>query len=442
MKTKQNISVTKMMLGALGCMIGAGVAVSAGANGGSVETAWMLLALLSTIFVPTCSAVLIADWQKNKTLRGNPLARRSELARIAHKYNSATDMLVRSYQNDKRSMGLFACGQKERLRSHYERLYYKNKEEFDNERKSYIANHDVETPESRHFKKTWTYIIAIGLLSQLLACSYTAGLMAEEDTTPATRTTLANTPADTTAWNANSIPMPHLTDGARYVSNPDHVVSSQTEQQLNRMLKRMDDSLRIESAMVIVNHVENEDVFRFAQDLFNRYKIGKEDRGMVIVLAYQDHKVRTHTGRALEADLTDIECSRLQQTYAVPFMKSEQPDSGMLYLTEAIYNLLQKKELPVTYQQKKEQESDEAAGILALHLLLIFFWFVLIAYLRNRYNGTTGRNLLRSNPFEKAAPIIVGGSGGSGGSFGGGGGFSGGGFSGGSSGGGGATSSW
>lgn len=233
--------------------------------------------------------------------------------------------------------------------------------------------------------------------------------------------------------------MPHLTDGSRYVSNPDQVINTHTEQLLNKMLKRMDDSLQVESAMIIVNHIENEDIFRFAQDIFDRYHVGKDDRGLVIVLAYGDRKVRTHTGRSLEGYLTDLECSRLQQTYAIPFMKAEQPDSGMLYLTESIYNTLRGKDLPQTEAQRIESEVDTAVGFVALYLYLFGLWSILIAYLINRYYGPQGRNLLRANPFVDTPVVIVSGGGIGGRGFGGG---MGGGFSGGSSGGGGATSRW
>lgn len=428
------------MLGTLAGMVGAGMAASAGASAGSTETAWTLLTMLCGIFIPTCIGTVVADRQKNKELQGRQLTRLHELTRIANKYNSATDMLVSSYKSEKRMLGLFDSLRKEQLRSRYEGLYYRNKAEFEAECQAYSQSHQMETPEVSRFKKIWKYIIGVGMILQLMACSYTFGIMMDDGTETAVETTAAPTSQESIGWNAENIPMPHLTDGSRYVSNPDKVVSANTEQLLNRMLKRMDDSLKIESAMVIVNHVENEDVFRLAQDLFDKYKIGKDDRGMVIVLAYQDHQVRTHTGRALEADLTDIECSRLQQTYAVPFMKSEQPDSGMLYLTEAIYNLLQKKELPVTYSQRKEQQAEEASCIFVIYLMLFGGWAALITYLNRRYNGISGRSLLHANPFAKAPVVVVGGNG-SGGGFGGGG-FSGGGFSGGSSGGGGATSRW
>jgi uncharacterized membrane protein YgcG len=246
-------------------------------------------------------------------------------------------------------------------------------------------------------------------------------------------------------WNAKNIPMPHLTDGSRYVSNPDHVVSDNTEALLNQWLRKMDDSLQIESAMIIVNHVEDRDIFRFAQDVFDIYHVGKDDRGLVVVLAYEDHLVRTHTGRSLEADLTDIECSRLQQEYLIPNVKAEQPDSGMLYLTEAIYNTLRHKELPVIYSLKDtgNDSLDTAAVFVMIYFFAFGVWGILILYLKNRYGELSAKSFFYPNPFERQPVVVVGGGGGGGhGGFGGGGGGFSGGFSGGSSGGGGATSSW
>jgi len=42
------------------------------------------------------------------------------------------------------------------------------------------------------------------------------------------------------AWNVKDIPMPHLMDASRYVSNPDRIITSQTEKALNGMLKDLD----------------------------------------------------------------------------------------------------------------------------------------------------------------------------------------------------------
>jgi uncharacterized membrane protein YgcG len=253
------------------------------------------------------------------------------------------------------------------------------------------------------------------------------------------------------AWNAKDIPMPHLTDGSRYVTNPDSIITEETVARLDAKLKQLDDSLGIESVVAIVGRVENADIFKFSQDIFDIYKVGKNDRGMVMVLAYDDHLFRTHTGRALEPDLTDAECFRLQERYLIPSMKAELPDSGMIYLVEAVYNTLKGKELPVMselHAKSQNDEDDEIFLVLSICFFLMAGWIGLYLFLAYRHGWNLmiyGRNLLFASPFIAQSTGGSGGffvgSGGGGGFGGGGGGFSGG-FGGGSSGGGGATSSW
>lgn len=429
------------MMGAVAAIVGGGMATSYGASNGTVASVEALFEWFCMLFIPLTTVGLIADRVKNKEQNRQLQLRKQSLYGIAKKYNAVVDMLEDSYREEKRLTGRHG---KEQLRRVYEEKYRQNAKAFHAERSHILSSQNEDTGKSRLFKKYWKTLITIGLVCQVAACSYTAGTITAlepESPEPAERLTQTQ---EAFQWNARNIPMPHLTDGTRYVSNPDGVVSAHTEKVLDQWLKRLDDSLQIESAMVIVRSVENGDPFRLAQDLFDRYQIGKNDRGLVVVLAYEDHRVRTHTGRSLEADLTDIECSRLQDTYAVPYMKAEQPDSGMLYLTEAIYNTLKKKELPVTPYQQTATDIETVEGYQTLYMLLFAAWAFLIIYLCYRYVGPTGSRLLKANPFVKAAPVVIvgGGGGRSGGFRGGGGGFSGGGFSGGSSGGGGATSGW
>jgi hypothetical protein len=375
------------MICALACIIGGGAAVTAGASGGTVETAAFLLQTFCLIFIPVAIGGLVIDLKQNKDFDKRQLERKNHLSRIAVKYNNVIELLKTNYSLEKKSLGLFDEDERDELRKSFEQKYEENRRAYENERLQFLNSTKASTSSSRKFKEYWKAFIVISFLTQLMACGYTFGSISTETEQPLPKPVVSKKDSEPVAWNAENIPMPHLTDGSRYVSNPDNVVSENTERLLNTWLKRFDDSLQIESAMIIVNHVENEDPFRIAQDIFDRYKVGKNDRGMVIVLAYEDHQIRTHTGRSLEADLTDIECFRLQQDYAIPCMKAEQPDSGILYLTEAIYNTLQKKELPKTYAQQQEDKDDELAGILAIYMLLFGAWLILIGYLYNRYYG-------------------------------------------------------
>ncbi len=426
------------MIGSLAVLIGGGTAMRLGASSGTLASVESLMMMFCAVFGSLTAGGLITDHIKNKSLETRSLERNNKLLQLAKKHNDITDLLEEEYRMEKKSAGLFGSFQEEELRERYELLYYRNKDAFNQEYKQLTAQQNAESPITQKFKKFWKILFVVGLITHIAASCYTLGTADRLEASPQ--------PDQLRGWTAEAIPMPHLKDGNRYVSNPDEVVSSHTVQLLDQQLKRMDDSLQIESAMIIVNHVANADVFRIAQDIFDQYHVGKNDRGLVIVLAYLDHKVRIHTGRALEADLTDIECSRLQQTYAIPFMKAEQPDSGMIHLTNAIYNTLEKKDLPHVEVKKIESEADAVFGYFQIYIVLLGVWALLLAYLYHRYNGVSGKQYLRKNPFAKAAPVIfVGGGGfggGQGGGFGGGGFGGGGGFSGGSSGGGGATSSW
>ena len=229
------------------------------------------------------------------------------------------------------------------------------------------------------------------------------------------------------------------------------MLSPSTVSRINETMLKLDNELGIETAVIVVNHIAGDDPFRLAQDVGNRYGVGRNDRGLVIVVGYQDHSINISPGRSLEADLTDAECYRLQQQYVVPGMKVEQPDSAMIYLAEGLYALMKGKPLPDMDISRPVKDESMALGL--------YFWFlvgflVLTMFLERKFEwfGVYGTMALMANPFV-AAPVFVstgggGGFGGSsrggfggGGSFGGGGGF-GGGYGGGSFGGGGATSRW
>jgi uncharacterized membrane protein YgcG len=218
---------------------------------------------------------------------------------------------------------------------------------------------------------------------------------------------------------------------------------------MNVVLQRLDSQLGIESVVIVVNHIENDDPFRMAQDVGNKYGVGRNDRGLVVVCGYQDHSINMSPGRSLEADLTDAECHRLQQQYVIPAMRADQPDSAMLYLTKAIYAVLQKKELPQMTSLMQDNDDDAFVGIFGLYMLFFVGWLILFSRLNRKYQwmGLVGAVPLLNNPFRiyERAEDSFGGGGGFGGFSGGGGGFSGGGggsFGGGSFGGGGATSRW
>ena len=423
-----------------------------------METAWTFFCIYFIIFGSMVVGGLFAERSGNKERQALLKNKKNKLQACAQKYNIQIKSLEQSYKADKKSLktqqNIFQklTGQNTTsLRREYQSRYTHEKKQFTNEARQIIHEWNAQRKADRKWTIYWKGLIIIGSIVSLGACTHALAEYGEEDASSAFSNTTEH------YWRAEDIPMPHLKDGRRYVSNPDSIISQETVMRLDAKLKQLDDSLGIESVVAVVSHVEGADIDGFAQRIFDIYKVGKKDYGLVMVLAYDDHKFRTQTGRALEAELTDVECFRLQEHYLIPSMKAELPDSGLIYMVDAIYNTLQGKELPemaeLTVQRKASSDDDDVPLLPFLYLVILFGWGILY-YAMSRLLGwnlmTFALGMLRPNPFvekaHSAGPVFIGmGGGGRSGGFGGsgfGGGSFGGGFGGGSSGGGGATSSW
>lgn len=205
----------------------------------------------------------------------------------------------------------------------------------------------------------------------------------------------------TDAWTSKNIPMPFLQDSLRYVSNPDKVISEKTENELNKLLLQLDKVQDVQSAMIVVNHVDNADVEGFAQTLGNDYGVGRNDRGLLLVMAYGDKRFRIHTGKGLEGDLTDVECGRLQKEYFVPAMKRQMPDSALLYVTRAIMSLLAKKEMPQAAYLTANSDDSQPLGTHPLHYLAaLLVWLISLLFMNKRMKWNIGNHAAALvNPF-------------------------------------------
>ena len=299
---------------------------------------------------------------------------------------------------------------------------------------------EEEKKPSFVFNKKWLGVLFwLGLLCIYGACSYSFDQYDTEEST------------HQTVWNAENIPLPHLTDGRLYVSNPDTLIAQESVDSVNLICQQLDQRLGIESAIIIVRHVENEDAFRVAQGIGNKYGVGKKEtnRGLVVVVAYDDHRYFIAPGRGLEADLTDAECNRLAVNYLKPYMRANDPDNAMKKLMSATLKLLEGKELPPVVEEPDyigSTTSDPLDSVMTALMFLLGGWFFVFYLLNNHFkwlnlnsgSGYTGYGRDRSRSGSTWGSSWGGGFG-RGGGFGGG---FGGGYGGGSFGGGGAGGGW
>ena len=291
--------------------------------------------------------------------------------------------------------------------------------------------------------------------------------------------------AQNRAYKVDEIPLVHLQDRTRYVSNPDHVLSDQAVYRMDTTLFSLERQTGIQVLVVAVKDFDGGDCTDFAYQLGERNGVGQKgkDNGLVVFLSTEQRCIRFMTGYGLEGDLPDATCKQIQMRYMNIHFKDNHWDEGMIAGIQAIRQQLDGTGEPIVDNIPSADDEMWIIGFTILSFILIAGISTVIRARRSRLCPQCGKHklkvisskivarrpgyaieetvrccsscghIVRSNRRiedeshhhhnNRGGGIFFGGFGGgfgSGRSFGGGGGFSGGSYGGGSFGGGGAGS--
>lgn len=211
------------------------------------------------------------------------------------------------------------------------------------------------------------------------------------------------------------------------------VLSSAQQQQLEQILVAYFDSTSTQIAVVIESSLEGDDIFDYCQRLATSWGIGEKDKnnGLLLYIAYNDKRVRIHTGYGMEATITDALSKRIIDQTIAPNFRNGAYAQGIYEATITIM-----KAASGEYANTRKNADDLSMPGLVGFLLIIVIVLILLSKTGGGKGGMRGRHF-------GGPPMMWGGTFGGGGfssgGFGGGGfgGFGGGGF-----GGGGASGSW
>ena len=243
-----------------------------------------------------------------------------------------------------------------------------------------------------------------------------------------------------------------------YVNDFAGVLDAATQARLNDLCQQVDQKAHAQIAVVTVKSVDGQDVVSYAVALYQKWGIGSKgkDRGVLILLATDDHKYWTSVGYGLEGILPDGKVGGFGREM-VPILRSGDFAGAVTLLTTRVASVIaqdagvtldNQPELPVRGRQPALHVNP---GIVVV--LILIFVFVGIPILRAIFRGG-GRGPGGGSGFLSGLlwSMLFSNMGGGRGGYGGGGGFGGfgggvggggfGGFGGGSTGGGGAGGSW
>jgi uncharacterized protein len=238
-----------------------------------------------------------------------------------------------------------------------------------------------------------------------------------------------------------------------YVNDYANVLSQSARERLTALCTQVDQKTQAQIAVVTVKSLGGRPIEDYSIDLATRWGIGpkQKDRGVMILLATDDHKYRFEVGYGLEGILPDGKVGSFGRR-AVPYLRQNNYDAALLLMTRDVADVIAADRgvtlTPAQQSETSAPESGEQSSLPPIFILLggllaLFFILSLVA------RGSSTRGPHRRGGGWWMGPMMGGGFGGGGfggggwgGAGGGGGGGSFGGFGGGSFGGGGASGSW
>lgn len=213
------------------------------------------------------------------------------------------------------------------------------------------------------------------------------------------------------------------------------LLSSTEQGQLDQLVRRIKSQTGVEITVFIPSSLQGLEIEDFSIRVAEQWQLGrkKEDKGLLMIIAPKERKMRIEVGYGLEGELTDAYTRRVLDDGMGPYFKQGQYYEGIL---NGLAMIQQK--VPLGLQQSDLPEEGGVhigAGLKLLIFLFVVLYFISLI-IRTAAGGGWGRRGGWGGGFY--------GGGLGGGSWGGGGGFGGGSWGGGGGGfgGGGSSSSW
>ena len=240
-----------------------------------------------------------------------------------------------------------------------------------------------------------------------------------------------------------------------YVNDFAGVVDAASSQKLAALCQELDQKANAQIAVVTIHSLEGDTAQDFANRLFQKWGVGPKgkDRGVMILLAVDDHQYWTEVGYGLEPILPDGKVGGFGREM-LPLLRQNQYGAALWQITSEVAGVVaqdrgvalsQPLASPAPSEEPEEPGSYGLPPQLVVFLIFLAFFggwrllaWILVAFGFTRYRRGSG---YRGGGWMGPMGGYSGGGGFGGGGFGGGGGGFGG-FGGGMSGGGGAGGGW
>jgi uncharacterized protein len=171
---------------------------------------------------------------------------------------------------------------------------------------------------------------------------------------------------------------------SNYVNDFAGVLDPATQANLNALCQQVDQKAQAQIAVVTVKSVDGQDVVSYAVALYQKWGIGAKgkDRGVLILLAAEDHKYWTTVGYGLEPILPDGKVGGFGRE-AVPLLHSGNYSAAVTLITTRIAAVIAQ-DAGVTLENQpqlpapRRQPAPNGRGVAGFVVILVLVLVVLV----------------------------------------------------------------
>lgn len=213
---------------------------------------------------------------------------------------------------------------------------------------------------------------------------------------------------DVKAYAVTEVPNVYATDRRMHVSDPGGILQHESRSVIDRIFTQLEDSTGIQTMVVLLPSIGQEDVFEYSHNLFSHWGLGEKERnnGLLVLFVADQRKIRFHTGYGIEGHLPDAICKRIQNQYMIPAFKAGNIDEGMVMGAKAIYATLES-----SMKAGGTQQGELGMPVILFMVMMLagfgLFMWVIVSSQRSamtcRKCGTRGALRVSSRDYYRAA---------------------------------------
>ncbi len=131
-----------------------------------------------------------------------------------------------------------------------------------------------------------------------------------------------------------------------YVNDYADVLSDETESHILNTAVQLYNETTAQVCVLTIDSLDGEDISEYSVETFRKWGIGDKDKenGVLIVLSVNDREMWVTTGYGIEGTLTDTKLGVFRDTYAMPYYREDDFDTGTVELFNAIVSSVRTEE--------------------------------------------------------------------------------------------------